>query len=324
MTALADLFAILIFALVVVLCYLVRSVRNKKRQVAQTIAHLARLEPFSVQQSVAQMQSITRLQIDNGLTRLPLLGPFFSRLLTNLQLLGWQQHLTLRLSILAMVGGTLGILLAKQMQLAALFAFMVALLVVFALAAVLYYRALHKYQQELKAVLPEAIDAITRACRAGVPITSAFANVAGHLAGPIGAEFKLIDHWLKLGVPLRRAMQDSAARIPMAESRFFAVILIINQEAGGALSETLERLTRTLRERQELQLKILSKTSEARASSKIVSALVPCIVGYMYFNSPEDFHFLMTDPVGKHVFIYAIASVAVGLIITALMVKRVR
>lgn len=73
-----------------------------------------------------------------------------------------------------------------------------------------------------------AIDAITRSCRAGVPVSNTFAIVAEHLSGPLANEFKTIDHWLKLGIPLRQVIQTSATRVPMAEYRFFVVILIIN------------------------------------------------------------------------------------------------
>ena len=176
---------------------------------------------------------------------------------------------------------------------------------------------------EIKQSLPEAIDAITRTARAGVPVSNAFALVAPNLAGPLSVEFALIDNWLRLGVPLRQAMQDSAKRIPLNEYRFFAVILIINQEAGGRLGETLDRLSATLRDRHELHLKIQAKTSEARASAKIVASLVPFALGYMYLNSPRDFHFLLGDPTGNMVLFYAFGSVALGLTLTHLMVRRV-
>lgn len=154
-------------------------------------------------------------------------------------------------------------------------------------------------------------------------MSNAFALVAPNIAGPLAVEFALIDNWLRLGVPLRQAMQDSARRIPLNEYRFFAVILIINQEAGGRLGETLDRLSGTLRDRHELHLKIQAKTSEARASAKIVASLVPFALGYMYLNSPRDFHFLLNDATGNLVLFYSFGSVALGLVITHLMVRRV-
>lgn len=194
--------------------------------------------------------------------------------------------------------------------------------------ALLFYgllrHALSKHHKTLLHSLPEAIDAINRTCRAGVPVSNAFILVADNMKGTLATEFRLIDHWLRLGVPLRRVMQDSARRVPLPEYRFFAVILIINQESGGRLGETLERLSHTLRERQELQMKIMAKTSEARASAKIVAALVPGMMLYMYFNAPGDFRFLFSDPAGTKVLTYIIASVSLGLGIIQAMVRRVR
>ena len=78
-----------------------------------------------------------------------------------------------------------------------------------------------------------------------------------------------------------------------------------------------------MRERQELFLKVQAKTSEARASAKIVAALVPCALGYMYLNSPRDFRFLLEDPTGNTVLFYSLGSVTLGLLITHLMVRKV-
>lgn len=90
------------------------------------------------------------------------------------------------------------------------------------------------------------------------------------------------------------------------------------------MADTLERLAATLRDRAELRLKVEAKTSEARASIKIVAALVPGVLIYQYIQSPGDFLFLVSDPVGIKVLIYAACSVGLGLFITWVMVKRIR
>jgi tight adherence protein B len=102
------------------------------------------------------------------------------------------------------------------------------------------------------------------------------------------------------------------------------VILIISQESGGRLGDTLERLATTLRARAELGMKVQAKTSEARASAKIVALLVPGVLLYMYLNAPEDFRFMFNDPAGLKVMTYVAISVGLGLLITHLMVKRIR
>lgn len=267
--------------------------------------------------------SILRDEIKTPLKRVPVLGRWLARLWGQLTFIGWKKNLGRRTLILALpclvLGMIMGLRTAMPLMLGGLFA--VALFV--GIGAFLFRSTLQKHLKALRESLPEAIDAITRSCRAGVPVANTFAIVAEHMTGPLATEFRTIDHWLKLGISLRQVIQTSAQRVPMAEYRFFVVILIINQEAGGRLGETLERLSATLRDRRELQLKVQSKTSEARASAKIVAALFPGCLAYLYLKSPDDFTFLFSDPVGTTVLIYALCSVTVGLLITHFMVKRI-
>ncbi|MDR3966855.1 type II secretion system F family protein [Sutterella sp.] len=171
---------------------------------------------------------------------------------------------------------------------------------------------------------PKLHARIVRICRAGVPAQTAFGLAAQNLRGALSEELRTIDRWLRLGVPLKQVLQESAHRVPLPEYRFFAVIVIISQESGGRLADTLERLAATLRERAELALKVQAKTSEARASIKIVACLVPGVLIYQYIQAPQDFQFLVTDPTGLKVLGYAAASVAAGLFVTWLMVRRIQ
>lgn len=261
------------------------------------------------------------------LTSIPLLGRWFApsltRLWSGLQLLGWADSLARRGGILALPCLLVGIAASRDLPSPLLYAPLIAVLLFGLVSTVLYTTALQKRIKTLRHTLPDAIDAITRICRAGVPISNAFSMASEHLTGPLAHEFNLVDHWVHLGVPLRQAIMESAQRMRLPEYRFFAVIVIINQEAGGRLSDTLERLTSTLRARLELDMKIKAKTSEVRASAKIVAALVPGVLGYMSFNAPQDFRFLMSDPVGQTILAYGLGSVCLGLLVVHLMIRRV-
>jgi len=246
-----------------------------------------------------------------------------AKLWHQLAFIGWQKTLRKRLLVLSAIGLLAGMTLGQRTPMPLTFGLLFSLLLTLTVAILLFRSSLQKHLHQLRESLPDAIDAITRSVRAGVPVANTFGQVASHLSGPLATEFRTIDHWLRLGIPLRQVIQTSAGRVPMAEYRFFAVILIINQEAGGRLGETLERLATTLRQRRELAMKVQSKTSEARASAKIVAALFPCCLGYMYLKSPEDITFLFSDPVGSTILIYALCSIALGMTITHLMVKRI-
>ncbi|MHA6194565.1 type II secretion system F family protein [Pseudomonas wadenswilerensis] len=329
MNALLDLFTLLVFLCVLVGFYAVRGLSRKRQRSEAQAERLATLRagfagvPMDNPLAAQANADLLRDQDAPAFTRWPLLGAHLARWWAGSRSLGWHTTLRLRLGLLAVASVMGGVVLGRQMPWPWLYGSLLSLLAFFGVASVLYRSAMNRYLHELKLSLPQAIDAITRAARAGVPVSNAFTLVAQNINGPLSAEFAQIDNWLRLGLPLRQVMQDSANRIPLNEYRFFAVILIINQEAGGRLGETLDRLSATLRERQELHLKVQAKTSEARASAKIVAALVPCALGYMYLNSPRDFAFLLNDPTGNSVLFYAFGSVTLGLLITHLMVRKV-
>ncbi len=233
---------------------------------------------------------------------------------------GWGKNLGVRIGLIAL--GSFLLAMAVGRMTAYPFLVTISCGVVFfaVICSVLYLRARQIWSADLAASLPEAIDSIARICRAGVPTQTAFGLAAQNLRGALAT----VDQWLKLGVPLKQVLQESATRVPVPDYRFFCVIVIISQESGGRLADTLERLASTLRDRAELALKVQAKTSEARALIKIVSCLVPGVLIYQYIQAPADFHFLVTDPTGLKVLFYAAASVAAGLLITWAMVRRIQ
>ncbi len=322
---LLNLLTLLVFLAVLLVLLAVRHWHHQRqvqrRQQARLQQILAAVTPAT---SAPASESILKTTALTPLTRVPVLGPACAVLWGQLAFIGWQKTLRQRVLILAVISLIAGLMIGRRTPLPLMLGGVFALLLFGFIATVLFRSTLQKHLKALRESLPDAIDAITRSCRAGVPVANTFAIVAEHLTGPLASEFRTIDHWLKLGIPLRQVIQTSASRVPMSEYRFFVVILIISQEAGGRLGETLERLAATLRERRELALKVQSKTSEARASAKIVAALFPCCLGYMYLKSPADFMFLFADPVGTTVLLYALCSVSLGMLITHLMVKRIR
>lgn len=325
MSALLDLFTVLIFLAVLLGFYALRAFSRRQRQAEQAEQRLAQLRmEMSLQHADLQQDaSILQEEMSFRPASWPLIGQTMARVHANLDVLGWRKNLRLRIVVTALLALVAGAMIGLRSPAPMLVGVVMAVVVFVLIAFIAYRRAMAKYLDALRTSLPEAIDAITRTCRAGVPLHSAFAIAAEHLRSPLSAELLQIDRWLRLGVPLRRAMIDSASRVPIAEYRFFAVILIINQETGGRLGETMDRLSATLRARAELKMKVMSKTSEARASAKIVASLVPAVMAYMYVNAPDDFRFLMTDPAGIKVLTYAVCSVVLGLLITHLMVRRV-
>lgn len=322
---LLDIFTFLVFFLVILLVYVIRAFSSKQRQ-AETIAQrMAQLHDYVDPQHVVSQGDLSILNEKQEIvgSAWPVIGDAVKKIHDNMMLLGWQHKMRLRIMLMILVSVVIGFMIGVRSPSPMLVGSATALVLFIAIGVVSYRSAMQKYLEQLQVSLPEAIDNITRTCRAGVPLQSAFAIAAESLRSPLAAELKLVDQWLRLGIPLRSALIDSAKRVPIPEYRFFAVIMIINQETGGRLGDTMDRLSATLRARAEMKMKVMAKTSEARASAKIVASLVPAVLAYMYVNAPEDFMFLLNDPTGKVVFTYALCSVGLGLFITHLLVKKV-
>ncbi|MCE0495910.1 type II secretion system F family protein [Vibrio salinus] len=312
-----------LFGILVGVRYLI-AVYSERKERARYLSQLKQLSlgmvsnpDQPVDDGLMKIMNVTRFH------SLPLVGSLIKRLWTDLEILGWQEHIWKRSLFLFIPSFLISLAISKSSKSPFAMSLVLTLTFFFVSVGLIYFRAMGRHLEEFKQNLPQAIDAIVRAARAGVPVTNTFSMVADNLPGPLASEFLLIDNWLKVGVPLKDAMRDSSVRVPLNEYRFFVVILIINQETGGRLSETLARLSDTLRARQELALKIKAKTSEVRASASIVALLAPLSLAYMYFNSPKDFLFLLNDETGNSVLIYAACSVGLGLFITHYMIKRV-
>lgn len=323
MTALLDLVTLLVFLCTLCVFYGLLGLSKRRQRARLSAQRLAGLRTTRPDPESGARETILRDEARLPLVGVPLLGRLVEWTSVSIDLIGWRRTLPLRVAIIGLAGLVLGLMLGRTTPVPTLASLAFSLIFALGLFFLTLRQALAKARDVLRRSLPDAIDAITRTCRAGVPISNAFAAVTDTLSGPLVPEFQAIDQWLRLGVPLRQVIQGSARRVPMPEYRFFAVILIINQESGGRLGETLERLARTMRERQELRMKILAKTSEARASAKIVAALVPGMMLYMYFNAPADFLFLFSDPAGIKVAAYMATSVTLGLAIIQIMVRRV-
>jgi len=144
-------------------------------------------------------------------------------------------------------------------------------------------------------LFPEAIDLIVRGLRSGLPVTESMTTVATEVSAPLGPTFLHITDQVKLGVPLEKALQDTAKRMNCTEFNFFVTSLILQRETGGNLSEILNNLSDVLRKRVMMKLKIKAMSSEARASAMIVGALPFVVTAILAFVSPNYLAPLIND-----------------------------
>ncbi|WP_249199388.1 type II secretion system F family protein [Photobacterium sp. GJ3] len=181
----------------------------------------------------------------------------------------------------------------------------------------------HQLQQQaldaFRDQLPEVIDGMIRAVRVGAPMADTFAVIAEQYAqaddqrAVVSRLFGQMHDELSVGQPLTETLSRAAARMPVAEFRFLTVVLSLQQETGGRLSEVLAQLGATLRGRKELQASVASITSESRSSAKVLAALPVLIVLVLFSAGREHFDFLMATTQGQIVLAYVVGSVLFGL-----------
>ncbi len=160
-------------------------------------------------------------------------------------------------------------------------------------------RLIKRRQKKFLSELADALEAMTRLLRAGMPVSEAIKMVGREYQGPIGDEMGRIFDQQKIGVSLPEAVQDCARRMPLAEVQMFATAVTIQSQTGSSLSEILEGLAKVIRARFRLRRKVQALSSEAKSSAMIIGALPIFVATAMYFINPDYIGLLFYDPTGK-------------------------
>lgn len=174
-------------------------------------------------------------------------------------------------------------------------------------------RRIHKQSQAFLSAFPEAIELIVRGLRSGLPVSESIVQVATELPEPLASVFSNISNTMKLGVPLEKALLETAKKLELREFYFFTTSIVLQRETGGNLAEILNNLAEVLRLRFMMRMKIHSLTSEARASTMIIAALPFVVVAALMFLNPEYLRPLIDDPGGHMALATAAAMMGFGI-----------
>lgn len=185
----------------------------------------------------------------------------------------------------------IGVLLGKNL----LIALLVGLLLGLALPHMAVGRKIKKRHKVFLKLFPDAIELMVRGLRAGLPIGESFITVSKEVAPPVGDTFATISQQVALGVPMEKALADTANKLHITEFNFFVTSIILQRETGGNLGEILSNLAEMLRQRQMMKLKIGALSSEARASAYIVGSLPFFVMGVLSMMSPDYLSPLFND-----------------------------
>jgi tight adherence protein B len=177
-------------------------------------------------------------------------------------------------------------------------------------------------KQALLRQLPDVLAMIVRSVRVGIPVMEAIRAVARETPEPTGPEFARLVDQLSIGVPLDEAILEMSRRCGIPEYRFFATAITLQNQTGGALSETLENLADVIRKRVALAAKGKALASEARTSAMVLTAL-PIVTGLgQWALSPKYINVLFDDPIGHALLATAVLSLCMGIFTIRTIIRR--
>ena len=166
-----------------------------------------------------------------------------------------------------------------------------------------------------------AIDVIVRGVKSGLPLIECLTIIARESPQPVAEEFTDLVEQQRVGVPLGEAFERMMARLPLPEVRFFAIVIAIQQQAGGNLSEALGNLSGVLRDRKRLQAKVRALSAEAKASAAVLAALPFTVMILVYITTPAYIALLWTTQVGQFLLVAAGAWMTIGVLIMKKMIN---
>lgn len=169
--------------------------------------------------------------------------------------------------------------------------------------------------------LPESLDFIARAIRAGHAFSVSLEMLASESPEPMRSEFRQVFNEVNLGSSLDNALKGLAARIPIIDVRFFVSAVLLQRETGGNLGEVLNKLSYTIRDRFRLKGQIRALTAHGRITATVLSALPAFLALLLSITSPEYLKVFAVDPVGRLLAIGAILGQILAYIIIRKMVN---
>ena len=177
--------------------------------------------------------------------------------------------------------------------------------------------------RRLEQQLPEALDLITRAVRAGHSLPLGIQMLADEMPEPIAAEFRLVHEQVSFGVSLQQALAGLCERVPLTDYRYVAVAILIQRQSGGNLAEVLGNLSKLIRERLKLLARVRVLSAEGRMSAWTL-ALLPFLLGdLLYFVNPDFMRPLWVDPIGVSMLRALLCMMLLGIVVLS-RITRIR
>jgi tight adherence protein B len=167
--------------------------------------------------------------------------------------------------------------------------------------------------------MPDALELVGRALRAGHGLAAGMNVVAEEMPAPISLEFGRVYEEQNLGIPLEEALRSLADRVPTMDVKFFVTAVVIQRATGGDLAEVLDKIGRLIRERFQIMGQVQALTGEGRLSGMLLMALPPGLMGVLYVLNAEYLRPLFETPMGTKLLVVA----AVLQVLGAIAIKKI-
>ncbi|HLJ93315.1 MAG TPA: type II secretion system F family protein [Gemmataceae bacterium] len=167
--------------------------------------------------------------------------------------------------------------------------------------------------------LPDALELVARALRAGHSLGAGMHVVAEEMPSPISDEFGRVYEEQNLGIPVEDSLRNICERIPNLDLRFFVTSVAIQRQTGGDLAEILDKIGHVIRERYRILGQVKALTAEGRLSGVVLIALPFVLFLVMLHIKPDYVQVLWTDPLGIKMSVFGLIMQILG----ALVIKKI-
>lgn len=154
----------------------------------------------------------------------------------------------------------------------------------------------NRNRKRIQDQFPIALDVFVRGLRAGHPIAAALDLLTVEMPDPIGSQFGIVVDEVTYGAELRDSLQSMAERWDLEDMRMFVVSLSVQSETGGNLAEILENLSKVIRERQSMMMKVRALSSEGRMTAVMLTVLPIFTFVMLFLFNPNFFLDVANDP----------------------------
>lgn len=223
---------------------------------------------------------------------------------------GWELAPSMVLMLCLCSGLTLGgaVFVIQENLLTAAFASLCGFLI----PVVMAMMARSRRQTLLMQQIPAMLEELARAAKTGRSVEQCLQLVANDTPTPLGSEMKIVASRLKMGVPLKDALQDLPERTGLMTLSLMNTTLVVQQQTGGDLVTVLNRLSQAVRDRLSFLGRLRAATAASRATATLMILLPPAILAFFLFRDANYFQELMGSAWGRNATILAIALEVVG------------